>query len=1040
MFRFRQNRGLRNWNNVCFFLLIFSVIFLYVPPVDAGHPDENSPFRLTEEERGWFSAHPVITIAPDPYFPPIEYFDKDGNYTGIAADYIAILEEKLGIKFKVVHCKSWNEALEKARTKEVDVLPAAAQSSERSKYLLFCDPHIVLPGVIIVRKDVKETIGMEKLCDLKVSVVKSYVWQEFIQTDYPDINLDLVPDLQTGLRNVSLGASDAVVATLPVAIYYIKKEGITNLRVAGETGYFTRLSFASRNDWPQFNSIIKRALTRVSPNEKNAILSKWIHLGQKSFFKSSEFLGILFISFLQVVFILMLILIWKYHQKKFLQLYPEDKADSVNIVFLVTAMFILLGVVVCLDEFLDIPNLILGVPKTPINYWEVLLETVLIYLLGGVSVFLLIRSINTRRRNEEALRQSEERYSLIAENVADVIWTMDMDLRFTYVSPASYKLIGYTSEELMAMTLDRILPPAFLNLVYSAFEKEKARKASGQADSNRIHTFEVEHICKDGSVIWVEMKMSGIRDRNGRWTGVLGVTRDITDRRHAEDALRESETRFRELFENMRSGVAVYEAVDDGEDFIFKDFNKGGEEIEGLSKEAVAGRRVTEVFPGVKESGIFDKFKKVWRTGTPECFTDVMYKDERISGWRDNNIYKLSSGEVVAIFEDITEKKRLEAQFLQAQKMEAVGTLAGGIAHDFNNMIQAMLGYTQILMMGKKPDDSDYSKLKAIEKVACRAGDLTKQILLFSRKGEINLRPVELNLEVRSVCKLLERSIPKMISIELHLAERLKIINADPAQLEQIMMNLGVNARDAMPDGGNLIFETENVILDEEYCKTHLEATTGEYVMLSVSDTGNGMEKEIAEHIFEPFYTTKETGKGTGLGLSTVYGIVKRHGGNVNCYSESGHGATFKIYFPVIEQERAVAEEKEVQVPVSGGNETILLVDDEESIRELGEDILVRFGYTVVTASDGESALEIYRRKEQKIDLVVLDLIMPGMGGRRCLEEILKIDSEATVIIASGYSANGKVKEALESGAVEFIGKPYNIKDMLRKVRNVLDK
>jgi CheY-like chemotaxis protein len=299
---------------------------------------------------------------------------------------------------------------------------------------------------------------------------------------------------------------------------------------------------------------------------------------------------------------------------------------------------------------------------------------------------------------------------------------------------------------------------------------------------------------------------------------------------------------------------------------------------------------------------------------------------------------------------------------------------------------------------------------------------------------------VELNLEVRSVCKLLERSIPKMISIELHLAERLKIINADPAQLEQIMMNLGVNARDAMPDGGNLIFETENVILDEEYCKTHLEATTGEYVMLSVSDTGNGMEKEIAEHIFEPFYTTKETGKGTGLGLSTVYGIVKRHGGNVNCYSESGHGATFKIYFPVIEQERAVAEEKEVQVPVSGGNETILLVDDEESIRELGEDILVRFGYTVVTASDGESALEIYRRKEQKIDLVVLDLIMPGMGGRRCLEEILKIDSEATVIIASGYSANGKVKEALESGAVEFIGKPYNIKDMLRKVRNVLDK
>ncbi|MBW2648069.1 MAG: response regulator [Deltaproteobacteria bacterium] len=255
------------------------------------------------------------------------------------------------------------------------------------------------------------------------------------------------------------------------------------------------------------------------------------------------------------------------------------------------------------------------------------------------------------------------------------------------------------------------------------------------------------------------------------------------------------------------------------------------------------------------------------------------------------------------------------------------------------------------------------------------------------------------------------------------------------------MMNLAVNARDAMPGAGKLVFETENVILDDEYCKMHLEITPGEYVVLSVSDTGHGMDRETVEHIFEPFFTTKETGRGTGLGLSTVYGIVKSHGGHIGCYSEPGHGTTFKIYFPVIEQEEEVARGKEEEIPLKGGNETILLVDDEEDIRDLGEAILAKFGYTVIMASDGESALEIYRQEKEKIALVLLDLIMPGMGGRRwCLEELLKIDPAARVIIASGYSANGRAREALESGAVEFSGKPYQLKYMLRKVRDVLDK
>jgi CheY-like chemotaxis protein len=382
----------------------------------------------------------------------------------------------------------------------------------------------------------------------------------------------------------------------------------------------------------------------------------------------------------------------------------------------------------------------------------------------------------------------------------------------------------------------------------------------------------------------------------------------------------------------------------------------------------------------------------------------------------------------------------LEAQLQGAQKMEAIGTLAGGIAHDFNNILQAIIGYTQILLMGKDLSDPDHEKLEAIEASAQRASELTKRLLIFGRKVESQLKPVDLNQEVGQVSKMLERTIPKMISIELNLSDNLKVINGDPVQIEQIMMNMGVNARDAMPDGGKLFFETKNVTLDEKFCRNHLGASPGEYVRLKVSDTGHGMDKELQEHIFEPFFTTKETGKGTGLGLAMVYGIVKIHGGYITCMSEPGQGTAFSIYFPIIESAIDNQISKEEEVPIKGGDETILLVDDEESIRQLGKELLGRFGYTVFTAPDGESALELYEKENENVDLIILDLSMPGMGGRRCLEKVVKLNPQVKVIIATGYSIDGSIKETIELGAKGFVGKPYDAKQFVEKVRNVLDK
>jgi CheY-like chemotaxis protein len=278
-----------------------------------------------------------------------------------------------------------------------------------------------------------------------------------------------------------------------------------------------------------------------------------------------------------------------------------------------------------------------------------------------------------------------------------------------------------------------------------------------------------------------------------------------------------------------------------------------------------------------------------------------------------------------------------------------------------------------------------------------------------------------------------------MIDIEMQLKSDLNIINADSAQIEQVIMNLGINARDAMPAGGKLIIETENVVLDEAYCRTHLGAVPGNYVMLSISDNGTGMDKDTLEHIFEPFYTTKDPGEGTGLGLAIVYGIVKDHRGYITCYSELEEGTIFRIFLPVIQPDRMEDSEQPANTKIRGGTETILLVDDDRSVRELAEEMLHRFGYTVIAAGDGEEALEIYRESQADIPLVILDLIMPGMGGHKCLEELLNIDPAQKVIIASGYSAGGQAAEALKSGSRGYIKKPFEIGPMLKMVRQVLD-
>jgi PAS domain S-box-containing protein len=386
-------------------------------------------------------------------------------------------------------------------------------------------------------------------------------------------------------------------------------------------------------------------------------------------------------------------------------------------------------------------------------------------------------------------------------------------------------------------------------------------------------------------------------------------------------------------------------------------------------------------------------------------------------------------------------KVALEAQLRQAHKMEAIGTLAGGIAHDFNNILAAILGFAEMAHEDAQSGRADPTDLMQIMVSAQRARDLVQQILTFSRKKEPALQPLDLNQVVRRTQEILGRTIPKMISIENHLADGLPAIQADPTQVEQVLLNLASNAQDAMPDGGRLVMETQHVILDQEYCRRHLEVLPGPYVLLMVSDSGAGVDQNDRERIFEPFFTTKEIGKGTGLGLSTVYGIVKNHGGHIHCHSEPGQGATFKLYWPVSREIVPASHSRERAAPDKAlmGSETVLLVDDEDFLRQLGARALKSVGYQVVTAASGEEALEKFRRPGGRPDLVIMDLGMPGMGGHKAMKAMLELEPLAKVVIASGYSAQGRAKGALQDGAAGYVAKPFRRDDLLATVRRVLD-
>lgn len=658
----------------------------------------------------------------------------------------------------------------------------------------------------------------------------------------------------------------------------------------------------------------------------------------------------------------------------------------------------------------------------------VMISAGLMMLDGGPHLLALTKDIEDVKRAQEAVAKSERLFRTYFELGPVGMALTSPTKGWLYVNDRMCEMLGYTREELLQLTWDELTHPDDLETDRSQFN----RLVSGELVS---YSLDKRFIRKDGQAIQTTLHVSCIRHPDGSLEHLIAHLHDISDRKRAEDQLKRLFTAVEQAGEAIimtdRTGTILY-------------VNPAFEMTTGFTREEALGRN-----PRILKSGHHDDqfYDAMWQT----ISSGNVWRGEFTNRKKDATLYEAKATispikddkndivNHVAVIRDVTGEKTLQKQLLQAQKMEAIGTLAGGIAHDFNNLLMIILGYTDLLMQHEPAGGTRRDKLAAIRQAARDGADLVNRILTFSRRVESKVRPIDLNDEVLRIERLMLRTLPKMITIELHLANDLNTINADPAQMEQMLLNLAVNAHHAMPDGGRLVIETSNVTLREDYCKVHAEARPGKYVLLAVSDTGTGIEPEILDRIFEPFFTTKANGEGTGLGLSMVHGIVAQHTGYIRCYSEPGVGTTFKIYFPIAESE-IVADMSETMEMPAFGSETILLVDDDKRIRELGAEMMMLAGYDVLTATSGHDALEIYQNRKEEISLVILDLIMPGMSGSQCLKELLKQDPDVKVLICSGYSTGGPTKEITKAGARGFITKPYDTKEILKAIRTVLDK
>ena len=642
---------------------------------------------------------------------------------------------------------------------------------------------------------------------------------------------------------------------------------------------------------------------------------------------------------------------------------------------------------------------------------------------GSLRSSMIIRDITERKQSEDLLRQSEEKYRNVVERAHDGIIIVQGGI-IKFANARMAELDGSSLDQLVGTPYASHVHPSELPRLADIYQ----RRMAGEILPN---TYETILIRKDGSSAPAELN-AGIITYNGKPADLV-VIRDITERKRMNEALRASERQYRQLVDNAL--VGVYRSTPEGKFLYVNDALVRILECENAEEMLQLPIGIRYKRPEDREA-FLNVLKEQGKV--PHYEFEVPTKTGKLKTIAVSAV--LEDGFITGMVTDVTERRHLEVQLRHAQKMEAVGTLAGGIAHDFNNILNVIIGYGSMVLDKLEADSPLKVQMNEVLAAAERAAVLTKRLLAFSRKQLAEVKPVNVNETVINIQKMLVRTIGEDIDFHLDLADRRLVVMADAGQLEQVLMNLTSNARDAMPEGGRLTIGTSVEELDNEYVAAYGYGRPGMYAIITVSDTGHGIDAETRKNIFEPFFTTKDIGKGTGLGLAISYGIIKQHNGYINVYSEPGQGTLFKIYLPLLEEAASLEQKAETAYPVKGGNETVLVAEDDASLRKLTRIALESFGYIVITAEDGEAAITKFMENREKIHLVILDMIMPKKNGKEVSEVLRKVSPGIKIVFVSGYTMNIiKNKELTESG-FDFIHKPVRPQDLLRKVREVLDK
>ena len=632
---------------------------------------------------------------------------------------------------------------------------------------------------------------------------------------------------------------------------------------------------------------------------------------------------------------------------------------------------------------------------------------------------------------ERALRESEMKYRLLVDNMNDLIVEFTPDRRLRFVSPSCCHVFGREERELLGKD--------FMEL---AHKEDRWRVSQSIAAVRRPpHTaYHEGRAIAPGGIRWFAWSARAILSDDGEVESIISVGRDITQQRRAQEQTRRSEKKFRDLFDSISD--LLYTQDLEGR---FTTVNAAMVKTFGYSQEELIGRRADEFMKEEMRPYFESDYLETLKTaGFHKGISSYTAKDgRRIYIEYRSSLVRPPDGlpYISGTGRDVTERmaaerqiRQLQEEVIQAKKMEAIGTLAGGIAHDFNNLLMGIQGHVSLMLLDTPPEHAHHERLEGMEQYVRSGTELTRQLLGFARGGKYEVKPIDPNGLVKQSAELFGRT-RKEIEIRSCFQNGVWAIEADRSQMEQVLLNLFVNAWQSMPAGGTLFLETENVELAGEETPPH-GLSEGRFVRIRVRDTGVGMNRETRERVFEPFFTSKKMGRGTGLGLASAYGIVKNHGGLIRVESEEGHGSTFTIDIPA--SRHAPAEVEETEQRLNRGTGKILIVDDEEMVLEVGAEMLSRLGYETLTARSGTEAVTLFEQEKERIDMVILDLVMPGLGGGEAFDRLKRIDPEVKVLISSGYSVDGQAQALLDRGGSGFIQKPFDLQELSNKVRDIL--